>query len=363
MKIAYDAKRFFHNTSGLGNYSRDLVRILSEYYPENEYLLITEKDSTLGKETTQRKMVKTTVAKGFLARQFKFGLIAQKAHSAIYHGLSGELPLCWNSTNIKKVVTIHDLIFLRYPELYSFLDRKVYCLKFKKATEIADIVIAISEQTKADIIDYLHTPEEKIKVIYQGCHPAFKTTINYALEKEVIHKFNLPPQFILSVGTIEERKNLLRVIQALRGTDLPLVAVGRKTKYYRKILEEMAKHQQKVLFLENVNLQELSTIYKLAQIFIYPSLFEGFGIPIIEALYSKTPVITSNTSCLPEAGGPHSIYVNPLSVEDIRDKILWLWNDEAQRKNCVEKGVNFVQKFNDENIATNLIQVYKMLLQ
>jgi glycosyltransferase involved in cell wall biosynthesis len=108
-------------------------------------------------------------------------------------------------------------------------------------------------------------------------------------------------------------------------------------------------------------MEELSAIYKLAEIFIYPSFFEGFGIPVIEALYSETVVITSNTSCLPEAGGPDSVYIDPKNVADIRSKITFLWNNEPERKRRAEKGLQFVQKFNDEVIARDVMRVYESL--
>ena len=121
MKIAFDAKRFFHNTSGLGNYSRDLVRILSEYEPENEYLLLNKNKSERGKEILERSNVHfIETSKGNLSRQLKMGKDAQRQGADIFHGLSGELPLKWDPKPIKKVVTIHDLIFVRYPQYYSF---------------------------------------------------------------------------------------------------------------------------------------------------------------------------------------------------------------------------------------------------
>ena len=117
--------------------------------------------------------------------------------------------------------------------------------------------------------------------------------------------------------------------------------------------------ENQVFFLENVSMDELATIYKLADIFIYPSFFEGFGIPVIEALFSGTPVITSNVSSLPEAGGKDSVYINPESFEDIKSKILFLWNNESERKRRAEKGLEFVQKFNDQKIAIELMGIYK----
>jgi hypothetical protein len=149
MKIAFDAKRFFHNASGLGNYSRDLVRILSDKFPENEYLLFNKNKSERGKEILENLNVRfIETSKGKMSRQFKMGKDAQKENADIFHGLSGELPLKWNNTPIKKVVTIHDLIFVRYPQYYSFFDRKIHFWKFRKAAQAADKIIAISEQTK-----------------------------------------------------------------------------------------------------------------------------------------------------------------------------------------------------------------------
>ncbi|WP_433629754.1 glycosyltransferase family 4 protein [Chryseobacterium cucumeris] len=365
MKIAFDAKRFFHNTSGLGNYSRDLVRILSEYERENEYLLLNKNKSERGKDILERPNVHfIETSKGNFSRQLKMGKDAQKQGADIFHGLSGELPLKWDPKPIKKVVTIHDLIFVRYPQYYSFFDRKIHFWKFKKAADTADKIIAISEQTKKDIIQYLKVPETKIEVIYQGCHHAFKEQQSPELMKAVKEKFKLPERFVLNVGTIEDRKNLLNVVKAINGTEIPLVVVGRKTGYYQKIERFLKRNkmEKQVLFLEGVSMDELACLYKLADIFVYPSFFEGFGIPVIEALFSKTVVVTSNTSCLPEAGGKDSVYVNPENDLDIRAKLKFLWENESERKRREEKGFEFVQKFNDESIAKELMNFYQKII-
>ncbi|WP_326983418.1 glycosyltransferase family 1 protein [Chryseobacterium sp. MYb264] len=362
MKIAFDAKRFFHNTSGLGNYSRDLVRILSQFYPENDYVLLNKNKSERGKDILEKKNVHfIETSKGKLSRQLKMGKDAQKQNADVFHGLSGELPLKWDSKPIKKIVTVHDLIFVRYPQYYSFFDRKIHLWKFKKATSMADEVIAISEQTKQDIMDFLKVPESKITVIYQGCHNAFKEEQSEELIKAVKAKFQLPERFILNVGTIEDRKNLLSVVKAIKDTGIPLVVVGKKAKYFRKIEDFIQKNkmEKQVHFLEGVSMDELAVIYKLADIFVYPSFFEGFGIPVIEALFSKTVTITSNTSCLPEAGGPDSVYIDPENYLDLQSKIKFLWDNESERKRRADKGFDFVQKFNDEAIAKELMTLYQ----
>ncbi|AZA83517.1 glycosyl transferase family 1 [Chryseobacterium lactis] len=365
MKIAFDAKRFFHNTSGLGNYSRDLVRMLSQFEPDNEYILLNKNKSERGKEILNRQNVSfVETSKGKFSRQFKMGKDAQKLGADIFHGLSGELPLKWDQKPIKKVVTIHDLIFVRYPEYYSFFDRKIHFWKFKKAAEMSDKIIAISEQTKRDIVQFLKVPEAKIEVIYQGCHKAFKEQQSPEFTQATRDKFILPERFILNVGTIEDRKNLLNIVRAIQDTSIPLVVVGRKTKYYQKVAAFLKKNkmEKQVLFLEGVSMDELAVIYKLADIFVYPSFFEGFGIPVIEALFSKTVVITSNTSCLPEAGGKDSVYIDPNNDVDISAKIKFLWENESERKRREEKGFEFVQKFNDAAIAEELINLYQKII-
>ena len=365
MKIAFDAKRIFNNSSGLGNYSRDLVRILATYFPDNEYVLFNKTQSEKGKEILELTDVSfQETSKGNFGRQFKMGKDAQNLNCDIFHGLSGELPLKWNDLPIKKIVTIHDLIFLRFPQYYSFFDRKIHFWKFKKAAEQADLIIAISEQTKQDIMQFLKVPEEKVTVIYQGCHNAFKENQSVEFLKSIKEKYKLPERFILNVGSIEERKNLLNIVKAINGTEIPLVVVGKKTKYFVKVQKYLKKNkiENQVQFLENVSMEELAAIYKLADIFVYPSFFEGFGIPVIEALFSKTPVITSNLSCLPEAGGTDSVYIDPDNLEDLKAKILFLWENESERKRRAEKGFDFVQKFNDDNIAINLMNAYRSIL-
>ncbi len=365
MKIAFDGKRFFNNASGLGNYSRDLVRILAENFPENQYVLLNDRTSDRGTNVISLDSVTFhETSKGIFSRQLKMGVDAQSINADIFHGLSGELPLKWNSRPIKKIVTIHDLIFLRYPKFYPFFDRKIHLWKFKKACHEADIIIAISQQTKNDIIEFLKVPEDKIVVVYQGCHQTFKKVKSSAFHATVTSKYKLPQRFILNVGTIEERKNLLNIVKAITNSDIHLVVVGKKTKYYRSVEKYVLKHKlaERIHFLEGVTVEELSALYQMADIFVYPSVFEGFGIPVIEALFSRTPVITSNVSSLPEAGGPGALYINSHDVEDLSAKIIALWENQEERVRRAEIGLQYAQKFTDIVIAENLLFVYQSVI-
>jgi len=369
MKIGFDGKRFFHNKTGLGNYSRSLIFLLSEYLPNNEYLIFNPKKSQTysilnDKNTTE------ILPHNFFNRYFKslwrscfIKNSIRKKNIEIYHGLSGEIPFCIPK-NVKKIVTIHDLIFERYPNLYSFFDRKIHFWKFKYAAKKADLVVAISQQTKKDIIDFLKIDSKKIKVIYQGCQDDFKKDFEESFLKTVKDKYNLPEKFLLNVGTIEERKNVLSVIKAIKELDIPLVIIGKKNKdYYPKIEKYINDNsmQNKVYFLKNLTPEELAVCYKLSSIFIYPSIFEGFGIPIIEALYSKIPVITTNYGCFPEAGGLYSKYIDPYNVEEIKMAIMTILEDQNLSKFMSEKGFEYAQRFNDNHLATIWKETYENL--
>jgi len=370
MRIGFDAKRFFHNKTGLGNYSRSLVKILSDAYPVNEYLLFNPKKSSNFTLQNYNSNVIEILPTNFFFKNLKsiWRLIfisneIKNYNIKIYHGLSGELPIGLNN-RIKKIVTIHDLIFIRYPNLYGFFDRKIYFWKFKYAAKKADIVIAISEQTKKDIVEFLKINPKKIKVIYQGCQDVFKKEYTFDEKKVVAKKYNLPEKFILNVGTIEERKNVFTIVKSIKDIDIPLVIIGKKTSYYKDIHQYIIEHkmENRVFHLSKLDSKELAIIYQSATVFVYPSIFEGFGIPIIEALYSKTPVITTNSGVFPEAGGPQSIYVNPTNIEELAEKITLLLNNEILRNEVADNGFEYVQKFNDKSIADQLMNCYKSLL-
>lgn len=371
MNIGFEAKRVFHNKTGLGNYSRDLIRILSTYFPENNYFLYNPKKNKESLFITQNTNVIEKLPSNLIDKQLK-NIWRQKTvirdllkdNITLFHGLSGEIPTGLKKNKIKSVVTIHDLIFLRYPELYSVIDRKVHLIKFKKAAKNADLIIAISEQTKKDIMFYLGIDSSKIKVIYQGCQSVFKEFYSEKEKEEVAIKFNLPSKFILNVGTIEARKNALTIVKSIKNTNLTLVLIGKETAYADKIKEYIKDNnlEGKVIFLKGLSNRELAIVYQLACIFVYPSIFEGFGIPIIESLYSKTPVITSGQGVFPEAGGPNSLYLENMYDEDeLYIKINSILQNENLKTQMVEKGFEFVQKFNDEIIAKEVIEAYSSL--
>lgn len=368
MKIGFDAKRLYHNGSGLGNYSRDLVRMLATQYPSQEYLLYNPKPSSryeLRLAAVQERLPQDWISKKLpnLWRSSRIKTDLKADNIDIYHGLSAELPAGIADTGIKSVLTVHDLIFLRYPELYSYIDRGIYTRKVKAAVQQADQIVAISEQTKNDICEFLDVAPERIKVIYQGCHPAFKQPSTALQQQQLKEKLGLPEQFILNVGTVEKRKNALAIVQALAHIDMPLVIVGRHTAYVEELKSFAAKAQMshRIFFVQGLSMQELACLYQAAVAFVYPSQFEGFGIPIIEALYAGTAVITNKFGVFPEAGGPQSYYIDPSSPEELQVAIEKVLADASLRDSMREAGLRYAQRFNDEVIASEYMDTYNAL--
>lgn len=367
MILGFDAKRAFHNTTGLGNYSRDLISGLQNFYPENTYYLYNPKikkvdrlrlDATT-KEVLPKKFIWKKLSSIWRLGPIKQQLIDDKV--TLFHGLSGEIPKGLKDKGIQSVVTIHDLIFLSHPELYSAIDRNIYFKKALYAAQNADVVIAISEETKRQIIHYLNIPASKIKVVYQSCHDVFKKNLASSFKQQVIEKYKLPSEFILNVGTIEPRKNVLSLVKSIKDLNVPLVVVGRKTDYYKEVEQYISKHamQDRVFFLEGLDLKELSALYQLASVFVYPSFVEGFGIPIIEALYSGTPVITSKGGVFPEAGGNGSLYIAPDNPNSIKEALQKVLLSKDVQKNMAEEGLNYVQRFSVQNITEDLMDIYR----
>ena len=371
MRIGFEAKRIFHNNTGLGNYGRDVIRILSEYTTISAFFLYNTKPSQKKVIKTSKKIIVRYPEGRFwkkLSTIWRLGPVVRqiiKDNIDIYHGLSGEIPIGLRKKNIATVVTIHDLIFFSHPSYYSFFDRIIYSRKSKHAAISSDKIIAISEQTKRDIIKYLYIDKEKISVVYQGCNAAYKITYDESTKEERRKKYGLPKEYILNVGTIQERKNALTIVKAIRGTNYHLVLVGNDKRYVEKIHAYIKKHAlyNQVTFLKNIDVKDLAIIYQLATVFCYPSICEGFGIPIIEALFSKVPVITSKGNCFPEAGGPNSIYVDPLDVDVLRLQFHGLFKNQGKRKEMAEKGHAYAQKFSDEKVARELFKVYKSMLK
>jgi glycosyltransferase involved in cell wall biosynthesis len=365
MRIGFDAKRIFFNHSGLGNYGRNIFSALLELYPDNDYFLFTpnkNKDISLAGQYEVITPQGIYASISSLWKYLHIGHDVKKYKLDIYHGLSNELPRDIDRSGTKKVVTIHDTIFMRYPQWYKWHDRMLYKQKTIFACKKADAVIAASEQTKDDLIRFFNVEDKKIQVIYQPCNPVFSNKPTEQQKQEVKERLNLPDMFMLMVGNIEERKNIANVIKAIQHHDIhiPLIIVGRKNSYAMELKKQIAQSNIKnVYFHHDVSSLDLPAIYASASVFIYPSFFEGFGIPIIEALSCETPVITSNTSCFKETGGDAVLYVDPDSEEEIAQAICVILSDDQLRKDLIQKGKEQVKKFNRNTITERIMNIYK----
>jgi glycosyltransferase involved in cell wall biosynthesis len=384
MNIGFDAKRYFHNNTGLGNYSRTLIQGLAQYYPEHAYFLFNPKPSKrIQKEANPN--VHEILPTGFLDRKLSslwrssgVKKDLKKLKIDLYHGLSHEIPMGIQRTGVKSVVTIHDLIFERYPEQFGTVNVQIYRKKFTHACANADRVIAISEQTKQDIIERYQTDPAKIDICYQSCNPAFAADIDGATKEQVRKTYNLPQEYFLYVGSIIERKNLLNICKALKllqgSLAVPLVVIGGGRAYKEKVVQYIAvnKLQQQVVFLNDTPVakndaafqkpETFAAIYQMAIAMIYPSYFEGFGIPVLEALWSQLPVITSNVSCMPETGGHAAYYVNPDKPEEIAAGMEAIYNSKELRTKMIQEGLVHAHHFTLEKCAASVMNVYQKLL-
>lgn len=375
LKIGYDAKRAVCNMTGLGNYSRYVIDVMSRCYPANRYMLYSPKDQEnprlkpLLERSTIKLVTPTGMMKHFgaLWRTLEMTRQALNDDVNIFHGLSNELPLNIARADIPSVVTIHDVIWRRVPQDYAAIDRRLYDFKYGESAKNATRVIAISECTKRDIIQEFGVPEEKIDVIYQGCGPIFRQKLELEKKQEIRNKYGLPERYIACVGTVQSRKNQLLPILGMRGLpeDVKLVIVGKRSKEYAKTLDAaMAKHSlaDRIIWLDSAPYPELPYIYGMAQFSAYTSRYEGFGIPVIESISVGTPVIAATGSCLEEAGGKGAVYVNPDDADQYIAEASKLIDSSYYRDKLANLGSAHVKKFNDESFAKQTMACYNKAL-
>ncbi len=376
MKIAFDAKRIVRNRTGLGSYGRTLVNEIARLDTDDELLLFAPDEGLddLRLQVEQPSHVRfvypnsPSVLKGVRKAVWRSrGIVKDLLREGVtvYHGLSGELPHGLKAAGIHGVVTIHDLIFLRHPEYYHRWDVEIYKRKFYQTLKEAERIIAISECTKRDILYFGDFPEKNIDLIYQSCGARFSLGVSEEKMQDVHAEYELPVRFVLSVGTVEERKNVLLAVRALRDLpdDIHIVIVGRQTEYVEKILSYVNANglQARVHLLQGVPNDDLPALYQMAEAFVYPSRYEGFGIPIIEAVQSGLPVVACSGSCLEEAGGPHCLYVAPDDAEGMATAIGKVLKGAPGREERIAHSREYVRRFESSDVASQVLKVYKSM--
>lgn len=371
MRIGFDGKRAVSNMTGLGNYSRLVIEQLACEYPTNSHFVYTPKlkknPRLLPIEALHNVQFRLPSGSGFSGSLWRtFGISNNLAADKIdvYHGLSNELPLNISLAGVPSVVTMHDVIYRRLPECYSAIDRHIYDFKYGRSCRNATRIIAVSERTKIDVAELYGIDPDKIDVIYQGCDDSFKNDIPQSSLEEVRSRLHLPEKYILQVGTIEHRKNLELTVKALPylPADVKLVAVGRDRNKYKEKVTKIAESlgvRDRIIFLEGVAFADLPAINRLAEVIAYPSRYEGFGIPVLEGLESRRPVVAATGSCLEEAGGDAVLYVSPDSPREMAEALNAILSGSAPVESMIEAGKRHAAKFDTALMASKIMETYR----
>jgi len=368
MNLGFDSKRLFLNRSGLGNYSRWLVKGLCQYFPDNQYHLYTTALSDIKNEFIGENIhahLPSNLFKTFWrTKGIKKDLLKDKI--MVFHGLSNELPMGIEKTGIKSIVTIHDLIFKIHPEYYNPIDRQIYDIKFKSSCLRADKIIAISQHTKNVIMEHYGIANEKIEVIYLDASEQF---LNESVTQDVDNtrrKFGLFKPYFLNVGAIGGRKNQFRLLEAFadisKKVEHDLVLAGKPGKETDSLLLLIKRYSltDRVKYFPNVSNLDLVNLYHGSYATVYPSIYEGFGIPILESYRCGRPVLTSYGSSLEEIAGSAGVFCNALDSVDISRGLLNLTEPKVY-KSLQSNISNELNRFESHNSFEKYMQIYKSI--
>ncbi|MEM9983878.1 MAG: glycosyltransferase family 1 protein, partial [Bacteroidota bacterium] len=344
-------------------YSRTLLQHVSQGHPDWSFHLFGTDLDPSAPWLDQNFHLHSPQRGRLLWRRWRIVQDLVRSELDIYHGLSHELPWGIEKLKLRTVVSMHDVIFQRYPGHYPLIDRLIYDKKWQHSCKVADVLVAISDATRQDLIEFYGVPEDRIKVIYQSLSPRYQDQAARA----ALLPLGLPKDYLLFVGSLTPRKNLLGLLKALlmlpKGHRPPLVVVGKGKVYGRQMMAYL--HRQglgkEVYFRSEMGNEELPSVYAQALGLVYPSFYEGFGLPIVEALSQGTPVITSRFSAMPEAAGPGALLMDPHDPADIARAIIKLRDDEALRFRLVQEGQRYIQRFSPAIIAQQWTDLYGSL--
>ena len=364
MKIGIDISQVVYKGTGISRYTEKLIEAILKYDKNNQYVFFF---SSLRQKLD--KNLEDAIKKKFILKKYLFpptllDLLWNKLHLFPINYLTGGLDLFLTSdwteppSYSKKITVIHDLVFLKFPET---LDKKIVDVQKRRVKWIkkeSSLIIADSFATKNDIIKLLKIPKKKIEVIYPAVEIINPPNIEI---KKTLKKYQIKSPFILTVGKIEPRKNLQRLINAfikinLRNIDL--IIVGQKGWGILNYQLSITNYQN-IKFLGFIPDRDLYSLYASAMFFIYPSIYEGFGYPVVEAMKLGCPVITSKTSSLQEIANSYGILVNPYSEEEIGKAIITLYKNTHLRKQLKEKSKKRGKEFSLERFAHNIIKVFE----
>ena len=375
MRIAIDYTAAMRQGAGIGAYVHNLVAALLAQDASDQYTLLTSGQPTRGQQFPEAPNVR---GRSMFIPDRYLNVLWYRWHmpipatlfsgpTDIYHGPDFVLPPL--GKKVRKVVTIHDLAFLEHPE-YAVPSLAAYLRKVvPEAVEAADVVATVSSEVGRTLVEHFQTPREKLTVIPNGVAPYFRRITDPLLLNATRHKFGLKHPLVLGVGTLEPRKNHAGLIKAFyqaqkkkQGPAMLAIVGGQGWLYEetRNLVAEL-KLERNVCFLGRVSDLELITLYSMADVFAFPSFFEGFGIPPLEAMACGAPVITSNTSSLPEVVGDAALLVDPNDSAALAQAIQTLLENEPLRSQLVQKGYRQAQKYTWDMSARRMLQVYQKL--
>ncbi len=373
MRIGIDCTAAVRQGAGIGRYTRGLVRALTSLNA-HEYVLL------VGGAGVAPETVNEALGAPQRARTVHLPL-SDRTMALLWHRLWLPLPVecvtgpvdVFHSPDFTlpptrtpaTVLTVHDLSFLRVPEssdprLRAYLERVV-----PRSVRRARVILADSIATRNDLVDLLGTEPERIEVVYPGLEPQFARVTDPTAIAAVRARYDLPARFVLAVGTLQPRKNLVRLIEALallpKGCDVHLVIAGGPGWMYERIIELASASAGRVRLLGYVRDADLPALYSLAEALAFPSLYEGFGLPVLEAMACETPVLTSNVSSLPEVAGDAALLVNPLDTSEIAHALTLLLDDTERREELVRRGRERSSQFTWVAAAAQLQGIYERI--
>ncbi|MGH7524836.1 MAG: glycosyltransferase family 4 protein [Gemmatimonadales bacterium] len=374
MRIGFDALRALRNRTGLGNYSRRVLRALHDARRPLELYLFTSRPpfaefSSVADELGARVIMPRRL--GALApslwRTFRAGCCAASYGVDVYHGLSHEIPRDLPKTRVPSVVTFHDLIFEQYPEYFPPIDRRSYRWRYRWSALHTDAIVAVSRRTRDDLIECYGVDPGRINVIPPPVDPAFSVTTSDATRAQARQEYQFPAEYLLAVGTLEPRKNHTVLVAAMaqiaRPERIPLVLVGSDggggASLRRTI--EAAGLASEILIRENVATADLPALMQGAAVLLYPSVIEGFGMPIAEALSAGVPVVAASGGHLDDAGGPGTAYVPPHDPAAWAAAITALLSDTNRRVLMRSEGREYARRFDGTVVAAQLLAMYDAL--
>lgn len=389
MKIRFEGTPLYsEQLTGIGVHQKELCRSLISLYPENEYE-ITYFSGIRGWKRSRKRIMMQYSSENTRIRKFPFltaGLY-RMAQSVIPFPYKWLFPGKADVTHFfnflippgvkgKKVVTVHDLAFVRYPETVAFRTRKVLSMRLGKTLKKADHIFVASEFTGRELSEFYGVPSEKMTVVYAGVDRSLFKPREYDECKHVLEKRGLKDRgYFFYLGTIEPRKNIERMIIAyshtVKGMESegkecpPLLLGGKLGWYYDEILERIKSEgiEDKIILAGYLNDEEKAMLYARARAFIFPSLYEGFGIPVLESMASKTPVLTSNVSSLPEVSGDAAVLCDPLDIAQIADGFYRLATDDGLCQRLSKEGYERSRLFSWDKTAQVMYRVYESLVE